>query len=98
MPAEPSPAPSPAAARPWPALLPTAEAARYCGSSTPAWRKDDHAGRVPAPLHRGRRLLWRRADLDAWINAGCPPRDADAAAAYAAATRGKLDGLARARG
>jgi hypothetical protein len=42
-----------------------------------------------------RRLLWRRADLDAWVAAGCPPRDADAARAYAIATRSQLDALSR---
>ena len=30
-------------------------------------------GRMPAPLRIGALVRWRRADLDAWLAAGCPP-------------------------
>jgi excisionase family DNA binding protein len=30
-------------------------------------------GRMPAPLRLGALVRWRRADLDAWLAAGCPP-------------------------
>jgi predicted DNA-binding transcriptional regulator AlpA len=37
------------------------------------WRMHS-AGRIPAPVRIGRRTLWRRAELEAWILAGCPAR------------------------
>jgi len=30
------------------------------------------AGRMPAALHVGALVRWRRADIDAWLAAGCP--------------------------
>ena len=30
------------------------------------------AGRMPRPVKLGSLVRWRRAELDAWINAGCP--------------------------
>ena len=33
-------------------------------------------GRLPAPVRIGRRVLWRRAEIVEWIDAGCPSRDA----------------------
>jgi excisionase family DNA binding protein len=30
------------------------------------------AGRMPAPVRVGALVRWRRADLDAWLAAGCP--------------------------
>jgi excisionase family DNA binding protein len=31
------------------------------------------AGRMPAPLKVGALVRWKRAELEEWINAGCPP-------------------------
>ncbi len=31
------------------------------------------AGAMPRPLHLGRLVRWRRADVDQWLAAGCPP-------------------------
>ena len=30
------------------------------------------AGQLPKPLKLGRSTRWRLADIEAWINAGCP--------------------------
>jgi excisionase family DNA binding protein len=30
------------------------------------------SGRMPAPVRVGALVRWRRADLDAWLAAGCP--------------------------
>ena len=30
------------------------------------------AGRMPRPIKLGSLVRWRRAELEAWINAGCP--------------------------
>ena len=79
--------------RPWPELMGVPDAAAFCGLTANTWRKLDRAGRCPPPVFLGRRLMWRRADLAAWVAGGCPPRDADAAAAYAAVARDQLDAL-----
>jgi predicted DNA-binding transcriptional regulator AlpA len=31
------------------------------------------AGEIPAPIRFGKRLTWRRSELVAWTDAGCPP-------------------------
>ncbi len=49
------------------------EAARICGISRTTWYSLKAAGRVPAPVHLGRRVLWRREELHDWMTAGCPP-------------------------
>ncbi len=35
------------------------------------WRLSD-AGKVPRPLAVGRSRRWRRADVQEWVEAGCP--------------------------
>ncbi len=47
-------------------------AAALCGVSRSMWLKLSSQGAVPAPVRLGRRTLWRVADLDAWLAAGCP--------------------------
>lgn len=37
--------------------------------------KMQNAGQLPAPVRLGRRVRWRRAEIDAWTAAGCPSRD-----------------------
>lgn len=31
------------------------------------------AGKMPRPVKLGSRVLWRRRELEKWIDAGCPP-------------------------
>jgi excisionase family DNA binding protein len=38
-----------------------------------AYRLDD-AGRLPEPIVLGKQKRWRIAEVQAWINAGAPPR------------------------
>ena len=33
------------------------------------------SGRLPRPIRLGRRVLWSRAEIAAWLEAGAPPRD-----------------------
>ncbi len=33
------------------------------------------AGKVPRPVKVGRSTKWRRREIEAWIAAGCPPRN-----------------------
>ena len=61
-----------------PLLLSAREAAHLCGLSRTTWWSLHAAGRVPFPVHLGRRTLWRTQGPDgltAWIGAGCPPRE-----------------------
>lgn len=55
-----------------PLLVPASRAAQICGKSVRTWQA---SGLIPAPLRVGRSLLWRVRDLEAWVAAGCPPRD-----------------------
>jgi len=34
------------------------------------------AGRMPRPVRLGNLIRWRKAELDAWISAGCPSQQA----------------------
>jgi len=58
-----------------PLLLSARQAAALCGRSVRTWRSWHTSGRVPQPVQIGRSLYWRRSELVAWIQAGCPPRD-----------------------
>ena len=53
-------------------LVEAAEAARICGISRTLWYTLKAAGRVPTPVHLGRRVLWRVDELHRWMDAGCP--------------------------
>lgn len=55
-------------------LLTAREACQLCGTSLRTWRSWDSAGKVPQPVRIGRMLYWRRFELLAWIEAGCPRR------------------------
>lgn len=48
-------------------------AAAECGVSRSAWYKLVASGKAPRPVKLGRSTRWRRAELEAWIRAGCPP-------------------------
>ena len=49
-------------------------AAHLCGIGKTTWYQLHAAGRIPMPIRLGRRTLWRRDELTAWIAAGCPTR------------------------
>lgn len=51
------------------------EAARLLGISRSTFMKLHSAGKVPSPLRFGRAVRWRRAEIEAWIEAGAPSRD-----------------------
>lgn len=58
-----------------PLLLSAEEAAALCGVSRSFWWSLHSAGRVPLPVKLGERTLWRRTELEAWTEAGCPARE-----------------------
>jgi predicted DNA-binding transcriptional regulator AlpA len=58
---------------PEPALVPAKLAARLCGISKASWERLHAAGKVPAPVRLGGRVLWRLEELRRFIDAGCPP-------------------------
>ena len=58
-----------------PALLRRTEAAAYCGRSTATWDRLVSAGKTPAVVKLGGAVLFRRSDLDKWVECGCPSRE-----------------------
>lgn len=53
-------------------LIDAVEVSRLIGmSARTVWRLKD-AGKMPKPVSIGRRVRWRRAEIDEWITAGCP--------------------------
>lgn len=46
-------------------------AAQLCCSARHVRRLSD-AGKLPRPVHLGALVRWLRADLEAWLAAGCP--------------------------
>lgn len=51
------------------------ELAKYLHRSIATTYRDDELGRIPAPIQLGGRQVWRRAEIDSWLEAGAPPRD-----------------------
>lgn len=49
-----------------------AVAARLDCSPRHVYRLVD-AGKMPAPVRLGVLVRWRKAELDEWLDAGCPP-------------------------
>lgn len=58
-----------------PLALSAEETARLLGVAPRTWRLLVASGRALRPIRLGRRVLWRRAELDAWLAAGAPPRE-----------------------
>jgi len=58
-----------------PLTVSAVEAAALIGVSKSTWYAWTDAGRTPAPLKVGGRTLWRFDELQAWIDAGAPPRE-----------------------
>lgn len=42
------------------------------GCSSRHVRRMADGGAMPRPIHLGRLVRWRKADVDAWLAAGCP--------------------------
>ncbi|WP_152050809.1 helix-turn-helix transcriptional regulator [Tautonia marina] len=55
-------------------LIDIAELSTLLDRSVRSLHRDDLAGRIPASLRLGRSKKWSRAEIEAWINAGTPPR------------------------
>ncbi len=72
-------------------LLTAGQAATLLGVSERHFRALDASGRVPRPVRLGRSVRWRRTELVAWLDAGCPSRDKWAAMRIRVAGRQKGD-------
>jgi len=57
-------------------LITGAEAALLCGCSKRTWRLWDTMGYTPQPVAIGRAKYWKYREVEAWIAAGCPKREA----------------------
>jgi len=68
-------------------LIPDTAAARLTGVSRAHWHRLRAAGKLPSPVRLGRKVLWRRLEIEAWISTGCP--DARTWAAMQASTARK---------
>jgi prophage regulatory protein len=53
-------------------LLTAAEAAEVAGVAKRSWWRYVSSGKAPAPVRLGGAVRWRRSELTAWIEAGCP--------------------------
>jgi predicted DNA-binding transcriptional regulator AlpA len=55
-----------------PLLIPDTEAAALAGVCRATWHRLRAANKVPPAVRLGRAVRWRRAEIIAWIEAGCP--------------------------
>jgi excisionase family DNA binding protein len=55
-----------------PLLISDVQAAALCSCSRSHWHALAAAGKIPPSVKLGRKRLWRRAEVAAWIDAGCP--------------------------
>jgi predicted DNA-binding transcriptional regulator AlpA len=55
-------------------LIPETAAAAMVGVSPATWRRLHSANKTPGAVRLGRAVRWRRAEIVAWIEAGCPDR------------------------
>lgn len=58
-----------------PGLLSVDLAAQYLSIGKTLLRQLDISGQIPQAIHLHGRKLWRRCELEKWIEQGCPPRD-----------------------
>lgn len=58
-----------------PAMIGAKDAAKMCGIGRSLFLSLVSTARAPKPVRLGRRTLWRVADLQSWIDAGCPSLD-----------------------
>ena len=66
--------PAPPAAAVEPLLVDADRAAPMCGISPASWYRLKAAGKTPAPVKLGGRVLYRVEDLRLWVALGCPER------------------------
>jgi predicted DNA-binding transcriptional regulator AlpA len=57
-----------------PLLIPPVEAAGLINISQATLWRHTATEKIPAPVKVGRKTFWRRAEILAWIDAGCPAR------------------------
>lgn len=57
-----------------PLLVGAKEVGALLGVSERTVRALNSSGRIPQPIHLGRRTLWAVDELRAWVAAGCPGR------------------------
>jgi len=77
--ADPLPATAPARRkrrRPPPLVVDAKRLAKLLTCGVRTVRTLDAAGKLPAPLRLGGRVVWRRVEIKAWVAAGCPDRAA----------------------
>jgi predicted DNA-binding transcriptional regulator AlpA len=55
-------------------LIDIRQVAVLLARSVTSLERDQAAGRLPAPLYVGGSRRWRRAEIRAWVAAGCPDR------------------------
>jgi predicted DNA-binding transcriptional regulator AlpA len=56
-------------------LLTSSQAVNLIGVSLRTWYAWDQIGKIPKPINIGKKLFWKKDELLAWIDAGCPKRD-----------------------
>lgn len=50
------------------------DSALICSVSPATWDRLNAAAKTPRSIKLGGRVVWRRSDIVAWINLGCPDR------------------------
>ena len=50
------------------------DAARLCGVSVTAWDRLKAGAMIPPHIKLGGRILWKRTDLEKWVDLGCPDK------------------------
>jgi len=59
-----------------PLLIPASAASKLLGMGRTCFYAMESSGRIgPSPLRFGRKVLWSRAEIERWVECGCPPRD-----------------------
>lgn len=56
------------------ALVDVGHVAKLLGCSERHVFRLSDAGKMPRPVRLGALVRWRRAELEAWVDDGCPPR------------------------
>jgi predicted DNA-binding transcriptional regulator AlpA len=73
-----------------PLLIPDTIAAALAGVSRATWHRLRAAGKLPPSVQLNRAVRWRRAEILAWIEGGCPDARTWAAMTAAAGRRLKV--------
>lgn len=58
-----------------PLMIGADEAAELVGISVRTWHNLRSQGQTPPEIRLAGRVLWRMADLQLWIESGCPKRE-----------------------